>query len=409
MKQQTMRSLVLGCAVVLGVGMVSPLAHADPDETPPILTANFDPDTWYAAPKTVTFDCVDPGGGPVNAPDPQTFGAESEGGRFFSATCTDLADNSTTQTWFILIDASAPSIGNDTEPADRPSGIPFTKTFVMSDLSGIASSSCDVPEGTVLAVGDHSVTCEATDSVGFHTDATTITFTVEPYIPETMGVSTLGGKKRNVAGNSRSAVTLTEDVKWGGTVVLAAILGSGDGPVKCKDNKGNAYQKIADRTSAAGRMVVCAGVVTNPLVAGEKAIMTYPAFDGPSAVSAVYLHGADTPGTPLEKVVRDGAGISYNGGRVFPTGNRFSMIAALAYTGDNTVGEPEEFQAEDAVSAGSGANKRTIVFFHKEVRKNPNNTYPDSYRASGDFFSGTSNWSSVFTSWAAENSGPDPT
>ena len=375
-----------------------------PDTTAPIISPNFDPNAWYNTPQTVTFTCTDPGNGITAPPDPQTY--SSQGFNQVAARCEDAQGNrSAVSYWTLQLDFAGPAVTDFALAAQSPDGTIFASGDVIrDDLSQLASSSCDVPDGTLLAVGDHVMTCTATDNAG-NTTTNTITVTVDPYRQATMGAFRLGKKTHNRAANDKTVITVGDNTIWGDTVVVTASVGAQDGVVKCKDSRGNAYHKIADRTTLTGRVVLCAGAVTTPLHAGDTITVTYPSYDGISVVTADDLRGLDTPGTVTDKAYKEGTGTALSTNKVTPTGTRFMVYGVNAWAGNATLTNDwsSDIDFPGDTYAGGGANRRNVEAYFRIVSGNP-----DSFYKSTGTFSATASWQTFFTLWAAQNSGPDP-
>ncbi|HUF98924.1 MAG TPA: Ig-like domain-containing protein [Ilumatobacter sp.] len=100
-----------------------------------------------------------------------------------TCTATDEAANSTTGTFNVtVVDRERPTF---TQPATNQtaviavgtSGIVTYITPVASDNSGSATVTCTPPSGSVLAIGDNTITCTVTDAAG-NTTASTFVVTV---------------------------------------------------------------------------------------------------------------------------------------------------------------------------------------------------------------------------------------
>lgn len=374
-----------------------------PDMTPPVLTVDIDQSQWYQGPHTVNFTCEDPGHGTLTPPDPQTFNTEYH--HFFSASCTDAEGNTTTHQWVIAIDMSGPKIEDAWRQADTPAGTVFSSSLVVRDeASGVAAATCTIADGTLLAPGTYSVACDAVDIVG-NASSATVTLTISPWKQASMSAGVAGVRKRNTTGNDRSAILLNYPVKWGNTVVITANIGSADGAVHCHDARGNNYAKIIDRLTATGRLVACAAPVTTALEAGDRVVMTYPAFDGPSVAAAVTLDGLDTPGTPLDKSSRIGVGTATTSGKVFPAeSTRHLVFGAVAYDGPGTLeAVGNVYQWGEPLYAGNGSARRNLMLVIRHVT-GPAEPF---YRVEGTLSTSTS-WQSFMTIWNGQNSGPDP-
>ncbi|HSW66774.1 MAG TPA: hypothetical protein VLI54_06575 [Bacillota bacterium] len=379
-----------------------------PDTTAPVISPNFDPNAWYNTPQTFTFTCTDPGNGISASPPPQTV--SSEGYTEVKSRCEDAQGNRSAYSyWTAMLDFSGPVVDDFALEAKSPDGVTFHSADVIYDsLSGVATTSCDTPENTLLAAGDHVMTCTATDNAA-NTTTNTVTVTVTPYHQPTMGIFRLGKKTHNRAGNDKTVVTVSNDTLWGDTVVLTASVGAQDGNVKCKDSKGNAYQKIADRTTVTGRIVQCAGTITDPLLAGDTVTVTYPSYDGVSVVTVDNMQGLDTPGEVTDKAYKEGTGTAASTNKVIPTGTRFIVYGVHAWSGNATLtndwsGLPiSDIDSPGDTYAGGGAARRNIEAYFQVVRGNPESFY----KYTGTYSKNTS-WQSFLSLWAGQNSGRDP-
>jgi hypothetical protein len=144
-----------------------------------------------------SFECQLDGGGFSACTSPQGYSGLADGSHTFSVRATDPAGNTdagpAAHTW--TIDASAPNTTITASPSDPTSSTSASFSFTSSEagstfeceLDGGGFASCSSPEAySGLAVGSHSFSVRATDSVG-NTDASaaTHTWTVDTAAPDT--------------------------------------------------------------------------------------------------------------------------------------------------------------------------------------------------------------------------------
>jgi hypothetical protein len=107
-------------------------------------------------------------------------------------------------------DSTGPTIGvpgNITAEATGPGGAGVSYSVTFSDSSGVASSVCDPASETTFALGDHTVTCNATDTVGNNSSATFKITVVDTTPPAFSGVSSPAPKE--ATSTSGASVTYT--------------------------------------------------------------------------------------------------------------------------------------------------------------------------------------------------------
>ena len=129
---------------------------------------------WNKGPTAVTWTCVDTGSGPVAPKVSQTMTASGTA----SATCKDVAGNTTTATQAVQIDSTAPGItfNSPLNNVAYPQGSVVAASYSCSDGgSGIASCTGTIPNGQNLNTntpGTYSFTVTAVDVAGNQTRIT---------------------------------------------------------------------------------------------------------------------------------------------------------------------------------------------------------------------------------------------
>jgi hypothetical protein len=173
-----------------------------PDTTittaPSNLSNNASPSfSFIASEPGSTFECQLDGGGFSGCTSPKPYSALADGSHTFAVRATDPAGNTdaspAAHAW--TIDASAPNTIITASPSDPTSSTSASFSFDSSEsgstfeceLDGGGFASCSSPEAYGgLAVGSHSFSVRATDSVG-NTDASPAahTWTVDTAAPDT--------------------------------------------------------------------------------------------------------------------------------------------------------------------------------------------------------------------------------
>lgn len=167
-----------------GVSSAIGIDIAEPDTTPPVITASatsggatYTSGTWTNNPVTVHFDCTD-NRAVASVSDDAVLGEGD--GQSATGTCTDAAGNSATATFDgIRVDQTVPVVtwsGNaGTYAVDQQ----VTITCAASDaLSGVASSTCADVTGPAYSfgLGEHTYSASATDNANNQgTSATSFT------------------------------------------------------------------------------------------------------------------------------------------------------------------------------------------------------------------------------------------
>jgi large repetitive protein len=237
------------------------------DRTAPTLVlSNQSEEATGAGGAAVTYtatatDLVD---GPVAVSCGKASGATFPlGGTTVTCSATDTAGNTATDTFTVtVVDTTPPAISatSKTAEATGPDGAVVSYTATATDLvDGSVPVSCDVPSGTTFALGDTTVTCEASDSRhNFSHETLTISVvdTTAPEVTTTDTTSEATGPTGAVVRYSASAedavdgnVGATCSPSSGSTFAL------GDTTVTCSatdahGNTGTATAKVTVRDTA---------------------------------------------------------------------------------------------------------------------------------------------------------------
>jgi hypothetical protein len=135
---------------------------ASPTQSPAANSAG-----WNNSDVTVSWNWADEAGGsgldPANCITSTT--SSGEGVLTLNATCQDVAGNSNSATYTVMVDKTAPTLNPVVSPNPVPVGGTATASPNASDaLSGIASQSCDAVDTST--VGSKTIICTATDNAG---------------------------------------------------------------------------------------------------------------------------------------------------------------------------------------------------------------------------------------------------
>ena len=159
--------------------VIDPVAPTASPTQAPLPTAG-----WNNTDVTVTWNWTDTGGSGIDPASCTTSSTSSGEGNAIAlgATCRDLAGNTATTSYTVMVDKTAPIVALTGGPTDGGSyyfgSVPAAPTCSASDaLSGLAG--CTV-SGYSTVVGPHTVIATATDIAG-NVKTASATYTVLPF------------------------------------------------------------------------------------------------------------------------------------------------------------------------------------------------------------------------------------
>ncbi|WP_350275674.1 PxKF domain-containing protein [Kribbella sp. HUAS MG21] len=267
------------------------------DKSAPTINHVFAPPSyrdgdWSNQDVTVTFDCADQGGsGVAGCTAPVTKSAEGES-QPVAGTATDNAGNSATDTAFVSIDKTAPSVVASKDRAANSAGwydADVTVSFACADaLSGVAS--CPAPK--VLGEGaNQSATGSGTDNAGNTDSASVVGVNVDKTAPVLTGSVPAGWH----TGDVTVSWTCT-DALSGPAVQPADTKVTGEGAnltatATCLDKAGNTTTKTItgiqiDRTAPATALTVSGALHNGWYQSGINVALT--ADDNLAGVDSIY-------------------------------------------------------------------------------------------------------------------------
>ncbi len=169
---------------------------------------------WNDSPVTVDWNWTDAGAGVDPANCTQHGSSAGEGAQQVSATCTDLAGNTSSDSVSVKVDTSDPTVTIST-PVDGASYQAHQHVTVDYDcadaLSGIDTCTGTVANGSALdtsSVGAHTFTVIATDLAG-NTTTTTVHYTVTPGAAATITATAGDGQAAKVGTTFTTALAAT--------------------------------------------------------------------------------------------------------------------------------------------------------------------------------------------------------
>ena len=311
------------------------------DTTPPTIDAHGDvtAEATSASGATVTYttpathDAVDGDG--VADCSPGSGTAFAFGDTTVTCNKTDAAGNAATPTSFVVhvVDTTAPVIaahGDETAEATSSAGavVNYTSPSTSDAVDGAGSATCAPASGSTFALGNTTVTCNATDAHGNHATATTFAVHVQDTTPPVIAAHLDVTEEATSAAGAvvtYASPTTSDAVDGAGTATCAPASGStfalGNTTVTCNatDAHGNhatattftvhvqdttppviaAHLDVTEEaTSAAGALVSYSSPTTSDAVDGPGVATCLPASGGtfPLGDTAVDCNAVDAHG-----------------------------------------------------------------------------------------------------------------
>jgi len=278
------------------------------ETSPPALSLSNKPPAnaagWYNAPVTMAWQCVDPLG--TTRTISQTLKTEGAG-QTLTATCSNLAGVSVTDTQTINLDMTPPVISGQASPAAATGGwnnSPVSVAFRCTDaLSGVAAGS---PTGNATISNDTngtSVSGTCRDQAGNIASTSVGPIRIDTTAP---AIAFVSAAPVTAAGWSNGPVTVTWSCTDNGSgpvsrTVSQVVTASGSATGTCTDVAGNSVSatQAGIKIDTDPPMVILSSPVDNgpPFRVGDILVVRYSCVDSTSGVAT--CSGSSPSGTRL--------------------------------------------------------------------------------------------------------------